>query len=121
LWPPSIPHPVQEIDLPRPDEPAELDVTLRAGDALFFPRGWWHRPAGTGEPAMHLTFGIYRPSGLDLVRWLCDRASENADGIRFDRNLDRPWDETIIEEFLATRSRRGSSNRLTFDLPDIGA
>jgi ribosomal protein L16 Arg81 hydroxylase len=43
---------------------------LRPGEILYIPRGWWHDAVPRGEPALHLTFGIYRESGLDLAKAL---------------------------------------------------
>jgi hypothetical protein len=121
LWAPSSPVPVAGMPLPPPEGPGDLSVTLHAGDALFFPRGWWHRPEGEGEPAMHLTFGIYRRTGLDLVRWLCDQARVGEDGtITFTRDL-RALDAGIIDEYLGADGGRPLRNRVTFDLPTIDA
>jgi len=120
LWAPSTRHPVAGMHFPPPDGDGDWCGTLHAGDALFFPRGWWHRPEGRGEPALHLTFGIYRRTGLDLARWLCENARwSDADTIRFDRDLLTPWGAGIISEYLSAEAGRGLHNRLTFEFSDI--
>ena len=120
LWRPSVSDPIAGMDLERPDRPPDLELTMHAGDGLYFPRGWWHRPEGLGDPALHLTFGVYRPTGLDLLRWLCARSLPTAGGaVVFDRDLREPWTGAVIEEFFARERSGGWANRLTFELPRV--
>jgi hypothetical protein len=74
-------------------EPAEKPTTeplwedtLEDGDLLYIPRGWWHVAFPLDEPTLHLTVGVHKRNGLDLLRWLSDkmRASET-----FRRDLPR--------------------------------
>jgi hypothetical protein len=60
--------------------------TLEDGDLLYIPRGWWHVAFPLDEPTLHLTVGVHKRTGLDLLRWLSDkmRASET-----FRRDLPR--------------------------------
>lgn len=52
-----------------PDEPV-LDVVLRAGDALYVPRGWWHKVAPVpGHDTIHVTVAMHTPLVLDYVIW----------------------------------------------------
>jgi ribosomal protein L16 Arg81 hydroxylase len=120
LWRPAIANPVEGVDMPRPEGPADLDCVLHPGDALWFPRGWWHRPAGLGEPALHVTFGIYRRTGIDLVRWLCESLCLSGGGAgSAELDLTQPWSEDVIDSFWAAERTRGLENRLTFTLPDV--
>ncbi|MFL6228381.1 MAG: cupin domain-containing protein [Pyrinomonadaceae bacterium] len=52
--------------------------TLEDGDLLYIPRGWWHVAFPLDEPTLHLTVGVHKRNGIDLLRWLTDemRASE---------------------------------------------
>lgn len=50
-----------------------LDVLLEAGDMLYLPRGWWHEVTPLPLPSLHLSVGIYVPSVLDALYWLCQR------------------------------------------------
>jgi hypothetical protein len=111
LWRPAIPNPVEGLDMAHPEGPADLECVLEPGDALWFPRGWWHRPEGLGPPALHLTFGIYRRTGLDFVRWACERLCS--------LDLTRPWTDDVIDSFWADERARGLENRLSFTLPDV--
>ena len=58
---------------PRPAGPPE-QVVLEAGDLLYLPRGYWHAAVGLGEPSLHLTIGLSRKTGADLLHWLADEA-----------------------------------------------
>ncbi len=51
----------------RKDEVTPDEVTLRAGDVLYIPRGWIHEAETETSPALHLTFGIHPPLVRDLV------------------------------------------------------
>lgn len=55
-----------------PEQPIDA-FTLRAGDVLHVPRGWWHAAAASeGEPSLHLTCGLATHTGVDLLTWLVD-------------------------------------------------
>ena len=62
-----------DADHPRPTEPLE-EILLEAGDLLYLPRGYWHAAVGVGGPTMHLTVGLTRKTGHDLLGWLADQA-----------------------------------------------
>ena len=108
-----------EMDHAPAGDPA-FNEALEAGDVLYLPRGWWHAPQGIGEPSLHLTIGLPRPTGADLLDWLMNRllgASEvrrdlprfgDAEAtIKHSRDLkqviDRMWDDGIVEQFLVER------------------
>ncbi|HVG31136.1 MAG TPA: cupin domain-containing protein [Pyrinomonadaceae bacterium] len=63
---------------PRPARDALWEDTLEDGDLLYLPRGWWHVAFPLDEPTLHLTVGVHKRTGLDLLRWLSDelRTSE---------------------------------------------
>jgi bifunctional lysine-specific demethylase and histidyl-hydroxylase NO66 len=56
-------------------EPGEamLDVTLRAGDTLYLPRGWLHQALTSDEDSLHITVGV------NVRRWI-DEARAELDG-----------------------------------------
>ena len=41
-----------------PQASPRWEGTMRPGDMLYIPRGWWHDACAMGEPTLHLTFGI---------------------------------------------------------------
>jgi hypothetical protein len=57
---------------PRPQTPI-LELVLEPGDVLYLPRGYWHAAVGQGEPSLHLTIGLTRKTGSDLVHWLAEQ------------------------------------------------
>jgi ribosomal protein L16 Arg81 hydroxylase len=102
---------------PDPSDKPAWEGELQAGDLLYVPRGWWHQVLPLGEPAIHLTFGIYRRTGLDLIVWLGEKLRSEEifrqDLPRFAsregqaQHLDRlrleflaRWDQDLLERFL---------------------
>ena len=81
-----------------PAEPLE-EVVLQAGDLLYLPRGYWHAAVGTGGPTLHLTIGLTRKTGHDLLLWLADHALA-ADAVRADLPLERD-DEALGRQVAA--------------------
>ena len=53
--------------LGEPGEPSD-DLTLRAGDTLYLPRGWLHQAETSATDSLHLTIGITAYTWLDAVR-----------------------------------------------------
>ena len=60
------------VATPSSTAPVEFsdDVTMRAGDCLYLPRGWWHRVTPLGQPSLHLTIGMLQPNNRDFLGWL---------------------------------------------------
>ena len=54
-------------ELGKPAEPV-LDVTLRAGDTLYLPRGWLHEAVTTDAESLHLTIGVNVYTWLDALK-----------------------------------------------------
>ena len=82
VYGPTRPWPlVADVEpAPKPSGAPLWAATLADGDLLYIPRGWWHVALPLDEPTLHLTVGIHNRTGLDLLRWLCERmrASETA-------------------------------------------
>jgi cupin superfamily protein len=68
-------HPLdRDVALPeQPDGAPVWDGHLEAGGVIHVPRGHWHDAMAGGEPSLHLTVGLIRPAGVDLLGWLADR------------------------------------------------
>src|SRR3989440_9061416 len=69
------PYPLFE-DVERAERPTHEPLwegTLKDGDLLYIPRGWWHVALPLAEPTLHLTVGVHNRTGLDLLRWLTER------------------------------------------------
>lgn len=79
LWAPTRTRP-RFRDVAAPSEPnGDPDVTaqLDSDDLLCVPAGWWHTVRPVNDPSLHITFGIERPTGVDLLKWLADTAVED--------------------------------------------
>jgi hypothetical protein len=61
------------------------DVTLRAGDTLYLPRGWPHEATAADADSLHVTVGLHPPTRIDALR---AALSECADDVEFRRGLD---------------------------------
>lgn len=135
VYGPARPFPLRKDIAPntQPPEKPLWEGLLEDGDLLYIPRGWWHVVVPVDEPVLHLTFGIYHSTGLDLAHWLADqlRASETfrRDLPRFagqaelkahaDRLRDEllvAWDDDLISRFLASRDSVAGF-RQTMNLP----
>ncbi len=44
------------------------DITLRAGDSLYIPRGWPHEAAAADVGSLHITVGLHPPTRLEAMR-----------------------------------------------------
>ena len=62
-----------------------LDVTLRAGDTLYLPRGWPHEAFSADADSLHITVGLHPPTRIDALR---AALGECADDVEFRRGLD---------------------------------
>jgi len=59
------------------DGPPALDAVLAPGDALYLPRGWLHSAEALGEPTIHLTLGLRRPTRYTIVEALLALAAQD--------------------------------------------
>jgi hypothetical protein len=48
------------------------------GSFLYMPEGWWHIATPINEPTLHLTVGIDRLDGWELLRWAINQARHDA-------------------------------------------
>lgn len=71
-------------ELGEPGEPM-LDVTLRAGDTLYLPRGWLHQALTSDADSLHITVGINVRRWIDEARAELDAA---AGDLAFRRTID---------------------------------
>ncbi|HXH87104.1 MAG TPA: cupin domain-containing protein [Gaiellaceae bacterium] len=67
-----------------PGEPV-LDLTLRAGDTLYLPRGWLHQALTSDSDSLHITVGVNIRTWLDEARLTLAGASGDLD---FRRSID---------------------------------
>jgi ribosomal protein L16 Arg81 hydroxylase len=69
------PHPISNDIEPasRPTGDPIWEGMLEDGDLLYIPRGFWHVAFPLDEPTLHLTVGIHKRNGLDLLRWMTEQ------------------------------------------------
>ncbi|WP_405590638.1 JmjC domain-containing protein [Streptomyces sp. NBC_01190] len=82
----------------------DVEVTLRAGDALWIPRGWLHGAATTEESSLHVTIGFTPYTRY----WLANQIVRSLDDRQVDFHVfraDLPWgvgeDEARLEAEVA--------------------
>ncbi len=61
------------------------DITLRAGDTLYIPRGWPHEATAADADSLHVTVGLHPPTRFDALR---AALAECAAEVEFRRGLD---------------------------------
>lgn len=105
------------------DASAIWEDVLNPGDVLYLPRGEIHAAVPEHPPSVHLTFGIKEPTGVDFIKWLSDRASQEVvfrrdlgKGSQAERQQSREIelkaalhaliDTTPLTEFLADDDRK---------------
>jgi ribosomal protein L16 Arg81 hydroxylase len=54
-------------------------VTLKAGDLLYLPRGWYHDALAEAPSSVHIAYGVHAPLGMDLVNILLERVLYDAE------------------------------------------
>ena len=72
-----------------PGEPV-LDVTLRAGDTLYLPRGWLHQALTSDSDSLHITVGVNVRTWLDEARAALDALRATTLDFRRDVDGDEP-------------------------------
>ena len=71
-------------ELGPPGEPI-LDVTLRAGDTLYLPRGWLHQALTSETDSLHITVGVNVRTWLDEARLALEASAQE---LEFRRGVD---------------------------------
>lgn len=78
VYPPVLELPLKDQkyapEMGDPGDPV-LDVTMRAGDMLYLPRGWLHQAMTSDAASLHLTIGVNVFTWRDAVREALDEAA----------------------------------------------
>jgi ribosomal protein L16 Arg81 hydroxylase len=89
----TMPVPLGGLSQPPQPREAPVQLTLRRGDLLYLPRGWWHRVTASAETA-HLSIGIRLPTGIDVLSRLTKRAA-NRSSVRSDIPRDKTYESWL--------------------------
>ena len=85
VYPPVLELPLKSQryvpELGEPGDPV-LDVTLRAGDMLYLPRGWLHQAMTSEAASLHLTIGVNVFTWRDALREALDEAAREEVDLR---------------------------------------
>jgi Cupin superfamily protein len=119
VYPPTRQYPLfRDVEFStEPPSQAVWEGIVEDGDVLYIPRGWWHIAIPVNEPTIHLTFGVNKRNGLDMLGWLSDQLrssqifrmdlprfeseSEQAKHLAVMKNeLLRIWDDEILKRYF---------------------
>jgi hypothetical protein len=92
-----------------PGEPV-LDVTLKAGDTMYLPRGWLHQALTSGSDSLHVTVGVNVRRWVDEARVELDAAEEE---LGFRRAIDAE-EPPALPMLDADAVRRRARDRFVF-------
>lgn len=88
-------------------------LTLRAGDLLYVPRGTFHDAETSDEPSIHMTIGFFPPNWIDVGRAALAGASSQEplrQSIPVARDLDNP--DPLVVALLNNLDLLGAVRRL---------
>ncbi len=81
--------------------PTVLELTLRAGDTLYLPRGWLHDALTSDTDSLHITVGVNAHTWIDALRAALD---ECQDDFEFRRSV--PGDGELDVDLVARLAAR---------------
>jgi hypothetical protein len=90
--------------LGEPGEPV-LDVTARAGDTLYLPRGWLHQALTTDSDSLHITVGVNVRRWVDEARAELDELEAELDYRRTIDSAEPPAPPALDAEAARARAR----------------
>jgi ribosomal protein L16 Arg81 hydroxylase len=81
VYEPTELHPVPSMreSMAAPTGAPAWEGVLEEGDLLYMPRGWWHVAFPMDEPTLHVTIGWPHKTGLDLLKAVVDRMSQQVE------------------------------------------
>jgi lysine-specific demethylase/histidyl-hydroxylase NO66 len=100
VYPPVLELPLKhQKHTPEMGDPGEpvMDVTMRAGDTLYLPRGWLHQAMTSDSPSLHLTVGINVATWRDAVREALDEAADEEPAFRRGVDQDAVAPDGLLE------------------------
>ncbi len=114
VYPPVLELPLRSQKYtPELGEPGEtvLDVTMRAGDTLYLPRGWLHHAMTSDTPSLHLTVGVAVATWLDALQAAVNEAAKEEVDLRRGVPADGEAPDGLLELVAARLSPEAVSSR----------
>jgi len=115
VYPPVLELPLRDHkyteDMGEPGE-AILDITLRAGDTLYLPRGWLHQAMTSDSHSLHLTVGIAAYTWLDALQAALDEAAQEEVELRRGVSANGEKPDRLLELVAARLSPEAVSDRM---------
>lgn len=114
VYPPVLELPLKHqkytAELGAPGEPL-MDVTMRAGDTLYLPRGWLHQAMTSDTPSLHLTVGINVATWRDAVREALDEVADEDVSFRQGVDEDAVAPDGLLEALAARLTPQAVARR----------
>ncbi len=90
--------------------PPVLELTLRAGDTLYLPRGWLHDALTSDTDSLHITVGINLLTWADALRAALDECEED---VEFRRSVpeDGELEADLLDRLAGTLSPEDVARR----------
>lgn len=114
VYPPVLELPLRSQKYtPGLGEPGEavLDVTMRAGDTLYLPRGWLHQAMTSGAASLHLTVGVAVATWLDALQAAVQEAAQEEVDLRRGVRPDGELPDGLLSLVAARLTREAVSSR----------
>ena len=81
-------------------------IELEAGDLPYLPRGLFHRATARDAVSVRLSFGIYRPSGVDFLELVVQRLIRDPAAREYAPRLHPDDGHAAIRAYLDTIMRK---------------
>lgn len=76
-------------------------ITLKTGDLLYLPRGWYHDALAEAPASVHIAYGVHAPLGMDFANILMERVLYDSE---FRKPLPRQDGSAAAKFALTTRA-----------------
>jgi lysine-specific demethylase/histidyl-hydroxylase NO66 len=115
VYPPVLELPLRSqkytAELGEPGEPI-LDVTMRAGDTLYLPRGWLHQAMTSDAASLHMTVGVSVATWLDALQAALNETAKEEVDLRRGVPADGEPSERLLELVAARLTPQAVSSRM---------
>lgn len=85
--------------------------TIKEGDVLYIPRGWWHSVSPVGKETIHISIGYNPPTGVDFLKWISNQLLKEDDF----RESSPLFSDKRIQNIYIERLRSLINQKLTAD------